>query len=243
MAQSSPHNRVSGAKCVKVNIRATRDDFGRPLLQGISAHGVCNAPPRWTRCPPSSPDSTISLRNTRVSGMAIESGQQSQRALERPGSRPRGVRWENAREGGWLGPVSAEADWCRGQRSEPDTGRLNASAASLPSLVRKSGNDPGEARCGGCGHRRRDHGQRTCLVCFACSAFTPSVPAQSTWADRAKCACNHRRDRHAGGKGSCGAVACPCRRYRPQIPEGTRDDRASVREIPAGGFESNRRRH
>jgi hypothetical protein len=130
-----------------------------------------------------------------------------------------------------------------GQRSKADTERLDASAVSRPRHLRNPDNDPGKALCGGCGHRRCDHGQRTCLVCFTCSKFTPSMPAQSTQADRAKCACNHRRDRHDGGTGSCGAAACPCRLYRPQIPECAWEDRISVHAILAGGFESNRRRH
>jgi hypothetical protein len=130
-----------------------------------------------------------------------------------------------------------------GQRSKPDAERLDASAVSRPRQLRNPDNDPGKALCGGCGHRRCDHGQRTCLVCFTCSKFTPSMPAQSTRADRAKCACNHRRDRHDGGTGSCGAAACPCHLYRPQIPEGAWEDRISVHAILAGGFESDRRRH
>lgn len=130
-----------------------------------------------------------------------------------------------------------------GQRAKPDTEKVDASAVSRPRQLRIPGNDdPGKERCGSCGHLRCDHGQRTCLVCFTCSKFT-STPAQSTRADRAKCACNHRRDRHDGGTGSCGAAACPCRLHRPQIPEGAREDRISVHAILAGGFESNRRRH
>jgi hypothetical protein len=128
------------------------------------------------------------------------------------------------------------------QGGEPGTERRGQPTPGPAKRVPKSKKDPGKALCGRCGHRRRDHGQRNCLVCFACTSFTADASAQANRASRARCACTHRRDRHLGNEGPCGTEACRCRHYRPQIPDGVLEEQTSVRAIPSA-FESNRRRH
>ena len=96
-------------------------------------------------------------------------------------------------------------------------------------------------RCGRCDHRDRDHSQRGCLVCFKCAEYVPKRASEP------ECVCSHTALEHENGSGHC--KACRCRYYllnlvlASRIKANARGARTSVRIVPGGASESNRRRH
>jgi hypothetical protein len=98
-------------------------------------------------------------------------------------------------------------------------------------------NETSERRCDGCGHLERDHSKQGCRACFKCTGYTPERTRDP------KCRCLHKASDHGADLGRCHLPACRCAKYRPLVSNPYKDEDISVRSVPGGAFESNRRRH
>lgn len=141
---------------------------------------------------------------------------------------------------------------CSSKRHDASLARLWQRRYNLLELVRDHGirrklgpeeapmakqNKEEKRICDRCDHLERDHTMQGCLVCFKCSEFVAIGVRR-----KPLCCCLHGVSEHSSNTGTCRVYVCKCRKYRPLGKEpGT--DSTSVRTIPGGGFESNRRRH
>jgi hypothetical protein len=98
-------------------------------------------------------------------------------------------------------------------------------------------------QCKNCNHPERSHqAAGGCTRCKGCRKYVD--PSQRRKRGRPRmCRCTHSSIEHVADEGACTNRHCSCQIFRPLVVPSTEGPGSSVRSVPTGAFESNRRRH